>query len=33
MNGAEFKSSYQKFDNDIEKEEFLQNYADEDMSE
>ena len=33
MNGAEFKSSYQKFDNDREKEEFLQNYADEDMSE
>ena len=33
MNGAEFKSSYQKLRNDSEKEEFLQNYVDEDMSE
>lgn len=33
MNCAEFKSSYQKLRNDSEKEEFLQNYADEDMSE
>ena len=33
MRCAEFKSSYQKLRNDSEKEEFLQNYADEDMSE
>jgi len=29
----EFKSLYQKFNNDSDKENFLQNYVDEDMSE
>ena len=33
MHYEEFKSLYQKFNNDSDKENFLQNYADEDMSE
>lgn len=33
MHYEEFKSLYQKFNNDSDKENFLQNYVDEDMSE
>ena len=33
MHYEEFKSIYQKFNNDSDKENFLQNYVDEDMSE
>ena len=33
MHYEEFKSLYQKFNDDSDKENFLQNYVDEDMSE